>query len=61
MKQIEIIKDFATTLEHFYNRLEQSPSSQNKRKEEEELIIKDVIGNDKNSNSRKLTFVTNLY
>lgn len=60
MKQIEIIKDFATTLEHFYNRLEQSPSSQNKRKEEE-LLIKDVIGNDKNSNSRKLTFVTNLY
>ena len=60
MKQIEIIKDFATTLEHFYNRLEQSPSSQNKRKEEE-LIIKDVIWNDKNSNSRKLTFVTNLY
>ncbi len=60
MKQIEIIKDFATTLEHIYNRLEQSASSQNKRKGEE-LIIKDVIGNDKNSNSRKLTFVTNLY
>jgi hypothetical protein len=60
MKQIEIIKDFATTLEHIYNRLEQSPSSQNKRKGEE-LIIKDVIGNDKNSNSRNLTFVTNLY
>ena len=52
MKQIEIIKDFATTLEHFYNRLEQSPSFQNKRKEEE-LIIKDVIGNGKNSNNRK--------
>jgi hypothetical protein len=32
MKQIETIRNFATTLEHFYDRLERWPSSENKSK-----------------------------